>query len=107
MNQSQTASHPGNYALEKKVKSLHQERLAIVYIRQSSVSQVHQNQESTQLQYGLVNHAEALGWPRERVLVIDDDLGISGSTSEGRLGFQRLLRKKQLNIFKKNSVRTI
>ena len=83
--------------LEKKIKSQHQERLAIVYIRQSSMNQVHQNQESTQVQYGLVNHAESLGWPRERVLVIDEDLGISGASSEGRLGFQRLLSEVALN----------
>lgn len=84
-------------ALEKKVKTLHQERLAIVYIRQSSMSQVEKNQESTQIQYGLVKHAETLGWPRERVLVIDDDLGVSGASSEGRLGFQRLLSEVALN----------
>jgi DNA invertase Pin-like site-specific DNA recombinase len=88
--------HP-NSIIETKVKNLHQERFAIVYIRQSSMSQVHQNQESTQIQYGLVNHAESLGWPLERVLVIDDDLGLSGASTEGRLGFQRLLSEIALN----------
>lgn len=89
-------SHPAPF-LEKKVKNLHQERLAIVYIRQSSMSQVLQNQESTKVQYGLVSHAESLGWPRERVLVIDDDLGLSGASAESRLGFQRLLSEVALN----------
>lgn len=55
------------------------------------------NQESTQLQYGLANTAERLGWPRERILVIDDDLGISGASSEGRSGFQRLLSEVALD----------
>lgn len=82
---------------EKKVNSQHLERLAVVYVRQSSAHQVQRNQESTQLQYGLVNHAARLGWPRERTVVIDDDLGISGASSEGRLGFQRLLSEVALN----------
>ena len=83
--------------LEKKIKGIHQERLAIVYIRQSSLNQVENNRESTQLQYGLVNRAIALGWPKERVVVIDDDLGVSGATAEGRVGFQRLLSEIALN----------
>jgi DNA invertase Pin-like site-specific DNA recombinase len=82
---------------ERKIKRQHQERLAVVYIRQSSMNQVQQNQESTQLQYGLVSHAISLGWPKERVLVIDDDLGVSGATAEGRIGFQRLLSDIALN----------
>jgi DNA invertase Pin-like site-specific DNA recombinase/sulfur relay (sulfurtransferase) DsrF/TusC family protein len=82
---------------EKKISSRHQERLAVVYVRQSSLHQVQQNQESTQLQYNLVEHAERLGWPRERILVIDEDLGISGASSEGRLGFQRLLSEIALD----------
>jgi DNA invertase Pin-like site-specific DNA recombinase len=75
----------------------HQERLAVVYVRQSTVQQVLNHQESTRLQYGLVERAEALGWPKERILVIDDDLGKSGSTSEGRQGFQRLVAEVGLD----------
>jgi DNA invertase Pin-like site-specific DNA recombinase len=82
---------------EKKVGRRHLERLAVVYVRQSSVHQVQRNQESTQLQYGLVDHAARLGWPRERTVVIDDDLGVSGASSEGRLGFQRLLSEVALD----------
>jgi DNA invertase Pin-like site-specific DNA recombinase len=82
---------------EKKISGRHHERLAIVYVRQSSVHQVQRHQESTQLPYGLVSHAERLGWPRERIGVIDDDLGISGASSEGRLGFQRLLSEVALD----------
>ncbi len=85
------------FAYEKKINNRHQERLAVVYVRQSSVHQVQRNQESTQLQYSLVNHAERLGWPRERIMVIDEDLGISGASSEGRFGFQRLLSEVALD----------
>jgi DNA invertase Pin-like site-specific DNA recombinase len=78
------------------VVNQHLERLAIVYVRQSSTKQVEQNIESTQLQYKLVDRAAALGWPRERIVVIDDDLGISGRSIEGRAGFQRLLAEVSL-----------
>jgi DNA invertase Pin-like site-specific DNA recombinase len=69
----------------------HRERLAIVYIRQSTVQQVERHQESTRLQYALVDRAFHLGWARETIVVVDDDLGRSGATIEGRLGFQRLV----------------
>ena len=69
----------------------HRAKLAYVYVRQSSVQQVRQHQESTELQYRLVERAVGLGWPRERVHVIDEDLGRSGATSDARHGFQRLL----------------
>jgi len=88
---------PGPIFSSQKILSRHHERLAVVYVRQSSLHQVQQNQESTQLQYGLVNTAERLGWPRERTLVIDDDLGVSGASCEGRFGFQRLLSEVALD----------
>jgi DNA invertase Pin-like site-specific DNA recombinase len=84
-------------AVPEKVQPQHRERLAVVYVRQSTLQQVHDHQESTQLQYGLAHTARQLGWPAERVLVIDDDLGKSGSTSAGRLGFQRLVTEVTLN----------
>jgi DNA invertase Pin-like site-specific DNA recombinase len=71
--------------------------LAIVYVRQSSMGQVQHHQESTQLQYGLVDHAKRLGWEPERIAVIDDDLGLSGASGEGRPGFQRLLGEVALD----------
>jgi len=74
-----------------KVQAEHLERLAIVYVRQSSPQQVLENRESTARQYALAQYAEYLGWPSERVLVIDDDQGQSGKTAENRVGFQRLL----------------
>src|SRR5499426_2965598 len=72
-----------------KLTFRHLERLAGVYVRQSTLQQVLEHQESTRLQYGLVQRAMALGWSEARVLVIDDDWGQSGATAEGRQGFQR------------------
>ena len=83
-------------SLSNKILNEHLERLAIVYVRQSSTRQVEENIESTQLQYGLVDRAVAFGWPKQRIDVIDDDLGISGRTIEGRAGFQRLLAEVSL-----------
>lgn len=77
--------------LPDKIDGRHRERLAIVYIRQSTPQQIERHQESTRLQYALVDRAAQFGWPRENVVVIDDDLGHSGATVEGRLGFQRLV----------------
>src|SRR5207237_9043093 len=67
------------------------ERSAAVYVRQSTRRQVLENQESTRLQYALVERAVALGWARSRVLVIDDDLGRSAAVADARPGFQRLV----------------
>ena len=69
----------------------HRAKMAYVYVRQSSVNQVTHNSESTDLQYNLVERAIQLGWPVERVVVIDDDLGKSGGSSDERHGFQRLI----------------
>jgi DNA invertase Pin-like site-specific DNA recombinase len=81
----------------EKIQSDHLDRLAIVYVRQSTLQQVLEHQESTRLQYGLVERAERLGWQAERVLVIDEDLGKSGATAVGRTGFQRLVSEVSLN----------
>jgi hypothetical protein len=55
------------------------------------------HRESTRLQYGLTSRAVALGWPEQRVLVIDEDLGKSGSSAEGREGFARLVAEVGLD----------
>jgi DNA invertase Pin-like site-specific DNA recombinase len=73
-----------------KVKPSHTRRTAFVYIRQSSPSQVEYNRESTARQYALVEKARELGWTQEQVLVIDEDLGLSGSGSVKRSGFARM-----------------
>ena len=76
---------------EEPITTAHRAKLAYVYIRQSTAGQVRQHQESTQLQYRLVSRAVTLGWPRDRIEVIDDDLGKSGASSDARYGFQRLI----------------
>jgi DNA invertase Pin-like site-specific DNA recombinase len=74
-----------------KIRDRHWERLAIVYVRQSSPHQVEENRESRERQYALADLAQQFGWPADRVLVIDKDQGLSGKSSENRSGFQRLL----------------
>ena len=66
-------------------------RLAVVYVRQSSAHQVLEHRESKARQYLLGDYAVRLGWARERVLIIDEDQGSSGTTANERAGFQRLL----------------
>src|ERR1700704_4191198 len=73
-----------------KINSTHLSRLAYVYLRQSSAAQVAHNRESTARQYALVTKAAELGWPAQQVLVIDEDLGVSGSGVIERSGFARL-----------------
>lgn len=79
-----------------KIHRQHHERLAVVYVRQSTMQQMLRHQESTRLQYGLVERAMVLGWTREQVLVIDDDLGKSADSAQGRPGFQRLVAEVSL-----------
>lgn len=73
-----------------KIRPAHRERLAFVYARQSTPAQVVQHRSSTERQLGLAEHAVELGWPRGQVVVVDDDLGRSGKSTEGREGFQRM-----------------
>src|ERR1700680_2472118 len=73
-----------------KVKPSHTQRAAMVYLRQSTPSQVAQNRESTARQYALADKACQLGWSREQVVIIDEDLGLSGASSDKRSGFARL-----------------
>jgi DNA invertase Pin-like site-specific DNA recombinase len=80
-----------------KIRKIHLDRLALVYIRQSSPQQVLENRESRERQYALAEFAQRLGWPADRVVVIDDDQGQSGKTAEHRSGFQRLMTEVSLN----------
>jgi DNA invertase Pin-like site-specific DNA recombinase len=82
---------PSGVLLPDKIQRQHRERTAMVYIRQSTPQQVERHQESTRLQYALVDRAFQFGWARDSIVVIDDDLGRSGASIEGRLGFQRLV----------------
>jgi DNA invertase Pin-like site-specific DNA recombinase len=79
------------------ISDRHLSKLAIVYVRQSSMQQILEHQESRKRQYALADYAATLGWPRERILVIDEDQGRSGRTVEQRPGFQRLLAEVTLD----------
>ena len=72
------------------------ERRAIVYVRQSTLRQVFENTESTHRQYALRERAVALGWPLDRIIVIDSDLGKSGAERD-RAGFQQLVTEVSLD----------
>ena len=78
-------------SISQKVAASHLHRDAYLYVRQSTVREVFENTESTRRQYGLRERAVALGWPLERVHVIDTDLGKSGASSADREGFQKLV----------------
>lgn len=80
-----------------KVQPWHRDRLAAVYVRQSTTAQVHDHQESTRLQYGLAERAVTLGWAPSRVVVIDEDLGHSASGIDARPGFARLVSEVGLD----------
>jgi excisionase family DNA binding protein len=79
----------------EKIRSEHLERLAIVYLRQSSPRQVRENIRSTERQYALAEEAVRLGWESERVVVVDGDLGISGrfSDTQAREGYKQLVAR--------------
>jgi len=79
-----------------KVTADHQQRNAYLYVRQSTLRQVLENTESTKRQYALRERAVALGWPIERVIVIDHDLGQSGASAADREGFQQLVTEVSL-----------
>jgi DNA invertase Pin-like site-specific DNA recombinase len=78
-------------ALSAKIQPRHLHRRAVVYVRQSTPRQVINNQESTRRQYQLVERARQMGWAAAQIEVVDDDLGLSGASSQARLGFQRLV----------------
>ena len=79
-----------------KITADHLGRGAFVYIRQSTAAQVEHNRESTARQYALADRACQLGWSREQVIVIDEDLGLSGSSVDKRSGFSRLTNEVAL-----------
>jgi DNA invertase Pin-like site-specific DNA recombinase len=75
---------------ELKVTAAHLRRVAVIYVRQSTLLQVERNTESTLRQYDLASRARELGWPASSVTVIDEDLGVSGASAAGRSGFAQL-----------------
>ena len=80
-----------------KIRDRHLDRLAMVYVRQSSPQQVLENRESRERQYALADFAQRLGWPAHRVVVVDEDQGQSGKSADNRSGFQRLMTEVSLN----------
>jgi DNA invertase Pin-like site-specific DNA recombinase len=80
-----------------KIQHNHLQRLAIVYVRQSTPHQVLDNRESQARQYALADYATTLGWPQERTRVIDEDQGQSGRSADQRFGFQHLLSEVALD----------
>ena len=87
---TEPALHPrGVRGVPSKLHDYHLQRLAIVYVRQSHPQHVVEHVESTARQYALVDRAVALGWARDRVIVIDEDQGQSGDESAGRRGVSR------------------
>ena len=74
-----------------KITDAHRRRRAVVYVRQSTVAQLERNHESRARQYALRDRAVELGWPAGAVSVVDEDLGRSGASTDGRLGFKELV----------------
>src|SRR5436305_1782728 len=75
----------------QKVTPTHLKRNAYLYIRQSTLRQVFENGESPERQYALRQHAGALGWSQEQIIVIDYVVGQSGASAADSEGFQRLV----------------
>jgi DNA invertase Pin-like site-specific DNA recombinase len=80
-----------------KIQAHHLERLAVVYVRQSNPSQVLRHPESTALQYALRRYAVELGWPEDRVWIVDDDQGTTARTAVHRSGFHEILIEVDLD----------
>lgn len=80
----------------QKIKSTHLQRLAYIYVRQSTAAQVEFNRESTDRQYKLAQRAITLGWAKQQVKVIDEDLAQSGSSSAQRAGFIMMTKEVAL-----------
>lgn len=74
-----------------KIKPTHQRRGAFIYVRQSSVTQLERNTESTRRQYALVDRAMGLGWKKDQVTIIDEDQGVTGSGTVNRTGFAKMI----------------
>src|SRR5256884_9972452 len=74
-----------------KITASHRSRMAVIYVRQSTLAQLERNSESTARQYNLTERAVELGWPRSAVRVVDADLGVSGSVLGHRDGFESLV----------------
>src|SRR5215831_16382821 len=75
---------------DAKISAVHRQRMAVVYVRQSSPTQLERNRESTMRQYNFVARATALGWSKAHIQVIDEDQGVSANGLFDRAGFAQL-----------------
>jgi DNA invertase Pin-like site-specific DNA recombinase len=82
--------------MSEKITASHLSRTAVIYVRQSTLAQVERNSESTARQYDLAGRARQLGWPPEAIRVVDGDLGVSGSVTGQRDGFEGVLAEVAL-----------
>ena len=95
---TEPALHPrGVRGVASKLHEYHPQRLAIVSVRQAHPQQVVEHVEFTARQYAVVDRAVALGWSRDRVVVMDTDPGQSGQSMVTRLGFQRVWAEVSLD----------
>lgn len=85
-----------NKTTSELITARHLQRKAVIYVRQSTLTQVIINQESLRLQYALEQRAQSLGWRPEDIEVIDADLGLTGASAQHRTGFQELVTKVTL-----------
>jgi DNA invertase Pin-like site-specific DNA recombinase len=76
--------------MNDKIDARHLQRLAAVYVRQSSPAQVRNNQESRQRQRSLKERARELGWPEERIVVFEEEKGRTASSTHNRQGYREL-----------------
>jgi DNA invertase Pin-like site-specific DNA recombinase len=89
-------NNPLSFPIPSKIVPNHLQRLALIYVRQSSTKQVENNKESQLYQYNLVERARSMGWPPPQIRVIDADLGLSGQGSDYRSGFKELVAEVSL-----------
>ena len=89
---TQAESHAPKSPVSSKITTEHLQLQAALYIRQSTGAQLREHQESTARQYALRDRLIAMGWPQNQIVVIDEDLGLSGSGTADRVGFRRLLK---------------
>jgi hypothetical protein len=89
--ESDDPSRPGGLDPPSQIRAVHLAKLAIVYVRQSSPDQVREHTGSTAAQRALADLPRSWGWPESRILLIDEDLGLSGTSSSQRAGFLHVL----------------
>ena len=93
-NMVESALAAGGWAMigaQRKITSSHLQRLAVVYLRQSTPAQVRLNVRSTERQYAIAEEAARLGWESERIVVVDGDLGVSGRDTHARESYKELV----------------